>query len=56
MLIKALLTELIPFIPDLIKEVSKGITEAQNWLSDEVDYNSIKELSDDEIKLKGKDK
>ena len=46
--------ELIPYVPDIIKAASKGISELYDGYIDDTDYNKIKEMSDDEIQLRGK--
>jgi len=54
MLLKVLVTEIVPFIPDIIEAASKGISELYDEYIDDTDYNNIKEMSDDEIQLRGK--
>ena len=54
MVIKAFIAALVPYIPDLVKAASEVLTEAYDTVFEGKDYNLIKEMSDEEIKQRGK--
>ena len=57
MLIKALIQEIIPYVPDLVRTGANEVSALwDDWTKEENDPNMIKELTDDEIQLQGKKK
>ena len=54
-LIAGVIVELTPYVPTVLEKLSEGISDLYyDWFENDTDYNSIKEMSDDEIQLKRK--
>jgi len=49
-LIAGILIELVPYVPSVVEQLSKSISDSYDEVFNKIDYNLIKELPDKETK------